>query len=144
VLYTAIGIGTVVGSLGVASLGDFAYQRQALDGIIAYDVNFCGHFFSLLHLYWVSFTLLVVIGASQTVASALSITLLQLKAPKNMIGIVMSINTLIVMGIRPLGAFPFGALADVIGTSAALAAGALTAAAISIYLFATNSRLRSA
>jgi len=86
---------------------------------------------------------MVVIGASQTVASALSITLLQLNAPRNMIGLVMSINTLIVMGIRPLGAFPFGALADVIGTSAALAAGALIAAAISIYLFATNSKLRS-
>ena len=87
---------------------------------------------------------MVVIGASQTVASALSITLLQLNSPKTMIGLVMSINTLIVMGIRPLGAFPFGALADVIGTSAALAAGALIAAAISVYLFATNSGLRSA
>jgi hypothetical protein len=100
--------------------------------------------FSLLHLYWVSFALLVVIGASQTVSSAVSITLPQLNAPKNMIGFVMSVNTLIVMGIRPLGAFPFGALADVIGTSAALAAGALIAAAISICLFASNSRLRSA
>ena len=100
--------------------------------------------FSLLYLYWVSFTLLVVICASQTVASALSTTLLQLNPPKTMIGLVMSINTLIVMGIRPLGAFPFGALADVIGTSAALAAGALIATAISVYLFATNSGLRSA
>jgi len=143
VLYTAIGIGTVVGSLGVASLGDFAYKgRLLMASSLMMSISVV--IFSLLHLYWVSFTLLVVIGASQTVASALSITLLQLKSPKNMIGLVMSINTLIVMGIRPLGAFPFGALADVIGTSAALAAGALIAAAISIYLFATNSRLRSA
>jgi predicted MFS family arabinose efflux permease len=143
VLYTAIGIGTVVGSLGVASLGDFASKGRLLM-VSSLLMSFSVVIFSLLHLYWVSFTLLVVIGASQTVASALSITLLQLNAPRNMIGLVMSINTLIVMGIRPLGAFPFGALADVIGTSAALAAGALIAAAISIYLFATNSRLRSA
>jgi len=143
VLYTAIGIGTVVGSLGVASLGDFAHKGRLLM-VSSLLMSFSVIIFSLLHLYWVSFTLLVVIGASQTVASAVSITLLQLNAPKNMIGLVMSINTLIVMGIRPLGAFPFGALADVIGTSAALAAGALIAAAISIYLFATSSRLRSA
>ena len=143
VLYTAIGIGTVVGSLGVASLGDFAHKGRLLM-VSSLLMSFSVIIFSLLHLYWVSFTLLVVIGASQTVASAVSITLLQLNAPRNMIGLVMSINTLIVMGIRPLGAFPFGALADVIGTSAALAAGALIAAAISIYLFATSSRLRSA
>ncbi len=129
--------------LGVASLGDFAYKGRLLMAS-SLLMSFSVVIFSLLHLYWVSFTLLVVIGASQTVASALSITLLQLNSPKTMIGLVMSINTLIVMGIRPLGAFPFGALADVIGTSAALAAGALIAAAISVYLFATNSGLRSA
>jgi len=143
VLYTAIGIGAVVGSLGVASLGNFAYKGRLLM-TSSLLMSFSLIIFSFLHLYWVSFTLLVVISASQTVASALSITLLQLNAPRNMIGFVMSINTLIVMGIRPLGAFPFGALADVIGTSAALAAGALIAATISIYLFATNSKLRSA
>ncbi|MGB9212352.1 MAG: MFS transporter [Halobacteriota archaeon] len=143
VLYTAIGIGTVVGSLGVASLGDFAHKGRLLT-VSSLLMSSSVIIFSLLHLYWVSFALLVVIGVSQTVSSALSITLLQLNAPRNMIGFVMSINTLIVMGIRPLGAFPFGALADVIGTSSALAAGALVAAAISIYLFASNSRLRSA
>jgi hypothetical protein len=100
--------------------------------------------FSFLHLYWISFALLLIVGAVQTVSTALSITMLQLNAPRNMIGLVMSINTLIIMGIRPLAAFPVGALADVIGTSAALAAGAAIAAAISIYLFTTNSRLRSA
>jgi hypothetical protein len=61
-----------------------------------------------------------------------------------MLGIVMSINTLIIMGIRPLGGFPFGALSAVIGVSASIATGAVIAGAISVYLFATNKRLRAA
>ena len=51
---------------------------------------------------------------------------------------------LIVMGIRPLGAFPFGALADSIGVSGALAAGVVLSVGISVGLFATNGRLRAA
>ncbi|MGZ4907021.1 MAG: hypothetical protein ACXV5T_09915, partial [Halobacteriota archaeon] len=61
-----------------------------------------------------------------------------------MIGLVMSINTLIIMGIRPLGGFPFGALAAVVGVSASMAAGAIISAVLSAYLFLSNGRLRTA
>jgi len=78
------------------------------------------------------------------VSSALSITLLLLNAPRNMVGLVMSINTLVIMGIRPLGGFSFGVLSAVIGVSAAIATGAAIACAISVYLFVVNKKLRSA
>lgn len=103
VLCAAIGIGAV-GSLGVASLGNFAYKGRVLVAA-SLLVSLSVILFSYLHFYWVSFMLLVILGASQTIASALSIALLQLDAPRHLIGLVMSINTLIVMGIRPGGRF---------------------------------------
>jgi len=143
VLYTAIGVGTIVGSLAVASLGDFRHKGQLLM-VSSISMSLSVIAFSFLHLYWLSFGLLVVVGAAQAVSSALSITLLQLNAPRNMIGLVMSINTLVIMGIRPLGGFPFGVLSALIGVSAAIATGAAIACAISVYLFVANKRLRSA
>ena len=97
--------------------------------------------FSLLYMYWLSFSLLLVAGAAQAVTSAVSITLMQLNTPRNMMGLVMSINTFVIMGIRPLGAFPIGALSAVIGVSAAIASGAVIAFAISAYLFVAKKRL---
>jgi len=60
-----------------------------------------------------------------------------------MFGLVMSLNTLIMMGIRPIGGFPFGALANVLGVAASIALGAVTSGMISIYLFSSNKGLRN-
>jgi MFS family permease len=142
-LYTAIGVGTIVGSLALASLGDFRRKGRLLM-ISSISMSLSVIAFSFLHLYWLSFSLLLVAGAAQAVTSAVSITLIQLNTPRNMMGLVMSINTLVIMGIRPLGAFPIGALSAVIGVSAAIASGAAIACMISVYLFVANKRLRSA
>ncbi|MGZ8889372.1 MAG: MFS transporter [Halobacteriota archaeon] len=142
-LYTAIGVGTIVGSLALASLGDFRRKGRLLM-ISSISMSLSVIAFSFLHLYWLSFSLLLVAGATQAVTSAVSITLMQLNTPRNMMGLVMSINTLVIMGIRPLGAFPIGALSAVIGVSAAIASGAAIACVISVYLFVSNKRLRSA
>lgn len=143
ILYTAIGIGTIVGSLAVASLGDFRRKGRLLM-VSSISMSLSVIAFSFLNLYWLSFSLLLVAGAAQAVMSAVSITLMQLNTPRNMMGLVMSINTFVIMGIRPLGAFPIGALSAVIGVSAAIASGAAIAFAISVYLFVANKSLRSA
>jgi len=143
VLYTAVGFGTIVGSLGVASLGDFPGKGRLLM-ISSISMSLSVIAFSFLHLYWISFGLLLVLGAAQAAASALSITLMQLNTPRHMLGLVMSINTLVIMGIRPLGAFPVGALSAVIGVSAAIASGAAIACVISVCLFISSKRLRLA
>ena len=143
VLYTAIGIGPIVGSLAVASLGDFRCKGRLLM-VLSISMSLSEIASSLLHVYWLSLSLLLVAGAAQAVTSAVSITLMQLNTPRNMMGLVMSINTFVIMGIRPLGAFPIGALSAVIGVSAAIASGAVIAFAICAYLFVANKRLRSA
>ena len=99
-LYTGIGVGTIVGSLALASLGDFRRKGRFLM-ISSISMSLSVIAFSFLHLYWLSFSLLLVAGAAQAVTSAVSITLMQLNTPRNMMGLVMSINTLVIMGIRP-------------------------------------------
>jgi L-cystine uptake protein TcyP (sodium:dicarboxylate symporter family) len=49
---------------------------------------------------WLSFSLLLVAGAAQAVTSSVSITLMQLNTPRDMMGLLMSINTFVIMGIR--------------------------------------------
>ena len=77
VLYTAIGIGPIVGSLAVASLGDFRCKGRLLM-VLSISMSLSEIASSLLHVYWLSLSLLLVAGAAQAVTSAVSITLMQL------------------------------------------------------------------
>ena len=95
-------------------------------------------------LFWLSLILLLLVGGTQVISSALTITLLQLNAPRHMLGLVMSLNILVWMGLRPMGVFPFGALANVIGVATSIALGAVIAGAISVYVFSSNKKLRDA
>ena len=65
-----------------------------------------------------SMAALLVVGLAQTLVATTTITLLQLRVPEQMRGRVMSLNTLLIMGIRPLGDFPAGALISMIGAPA--------------------------
>ncbi len=71
--------------------------------------------FAVSGRFWISMTALLVFGIGQTLAGTTTITLLQTRVPEQMRGRVMSLNTLIIMGIRPLGDFPAGALIAGIG-----------------------------
>jgi len=51
-------------------------------------------------------TALLVFGFGQTLAGTTTTMLLQTRAPQQMRGRLMSVNTLLIMGIRPLGDFP--------------------------------------
>ena len=52
---------------------------------------------------------LFVLGAAQNGAGATTMTLLQTRVPPEMRGRAMSLNTLLIMCVRPLGDFPAGA-----------------------------------
>lgn len=58
----------------------------------------------------VSIPALFVLGAAQNAAGATTITLLQTRVPPEMRGRAMSLNTLLIMCVRPLGDFPAGAV----------------------------------
>ena len=118
-LFTAAGVGTIAGALFLASLGSYPRRGMIyLAGILVWVVAL-GEF-ALSRRFWVSLAALLVFGVGQTLVGTTAITLLQTRVPEQMRGRVMSLNTLIIMGLRPLGDFPAGALVAGIGAPATL------------------------
>ena len=139
-LFTAAGIGTILGALFLASLGSnprrgLIYLAGMFLWVAALTV------FALSGWFWISMVALLVYGVGQTLAGTTTITLLQLRVPENMRGRVMSLNTLVIMGIRPLGDFPAGALIGLIGAPETVL---LSAALVAIYGLLVATRVGSA
>ncbi len=113
-LFSAAGLGTIIGALSIASLGDFRNKGWLL--LISFLVwAFALLLFALSHALWLSMLALLLFGLAQNGVGATTITLMQTRVPPQMRGRVMSLNTLFIMGIRPLGDFPAGALIGLIG-----------------------------
>ncbi len=85
-------------------------------------------------LLWLSILALVIFGISQNWVGATVITLAQLRVPPQMRGRVMSLNTLLIMGVRPLGDFPAGALIALIGGPFTVIISASIVGSYSLYL----------
>ncbi|MBE3566004.1 MAG: MFS transporter [Thermogemmatispora sp.] len=113
-LFSASGVGTVAGALGLASLGEVKRKGRAL--ILAFSLwTVALLVFALSHLFWLSLLTLFLVGAMQNMIAATTITLMQTRVPSQMRGRVMSLNTLLIMAIRPLGDFCASGLIALIG-----------------------------
>jgi MFS family permease len=113
-LFSAAGLGTILGALFLASLGSSPRRGPIyLKGIFIWVAALAG--FALSGRFWISMAALLVFGIGQTLAGTTTITMLQTRVPEQMRGRVMSLNTLLIMGVRPLGDFPAGALIAGIG-----------------------------
>jgi MFS family permease len=124
-LFSALGSGTIVGSLAIASLGDYPHKDRLLWAGYGIWVAALAAF-SFSSGLWFAMVTLLLLGAAQNGLSATTITLMQLRVPPQMRGRVMSLNTMLLMGVRPLGDFPASALISLIGVqSTALAAAGL-------------------
>jgi predicted MFS family arabinose efflux permease len=64
---------------------------------------------------WVAVPALFVLGVLQNAAGSTTMTLLQTRVPPEMRGRAMSLNTLLMMCVRPLGDFPAGAVMGWLG-----------------------------
>lgn len=113
-LFSAAGLGTIVGALTVASLGNFRRKGLLLlFSLLLWTAALL--LFALSRTYWLSLLTLFVFGIAQNGVGATTITLLQTRVPPQMRGRVMSLNTLLIMGVRPLGDFPASGLIALIG-----------------------------
>jgi MFS family permease len=113
-LFSAIGAGTVLSALLVASLGDVRCKGRLVFGsILLWMAALAG--FGLSGSLHVAALALFLLGAAQNIAGATTITLLQTRVPPDMRGRAMSLNTLLIMCVRPLGDFPAGALVAGLG-----------------------------
>jgi MFS family permease len=81
--------------------------------------------FSQSRWFWVSFALLIPLGFSMMLQMSSSNTLIQAMVPDRLRGRVMSVYSMMFMGMAPFGAFFAGALAHHIGAPMTLALGGL-------------------
>lgn len=139
ILFSAVGAGTVVGALVLASLADtINHRRLVFASILLWTVALA--VFGWSDSLSVSVPALFVMGASQNVSGATTVTLLQMRVPPEMRGRAMSLNTLLIMCVRPMGDFPVGAAIGWLGFRPAVLAGAIIVAAVSVALFGARMR----
>lgn len=108
--FAAAGCGTVIGGLVLASSKNpHGKARMLLAAALLWAIALSS--FASSRSFWPSLGTLLILGLFQVGVMATMITLLQTRVPRAMSGRVMSINTLLVMGVRPLG--DFGAAAAI-------------------------------
>ncbi len=118
-LMGAIGVGAIIGAIFLAS-------RKSVLGLgriimIASGIFGVGLiFFSLSHILWLSFFLLLLTGFGMMVHMASSNTILQTIVDDDKRGRVMSLYTMAFMGMAPLGSLAGGSLAVWIGAPTTL------------------------
>ena len=84
-----------------------------------------------------------IMGAAQNGAGATTMTLLQTRVPPEMRGRAMSLNTLLIMCVRPLGDFPAGAVIGWMGFRPAVLLGAGLVGAALLTILVARPRERS-
>jgi len=92
----------------------------------------------------ISIALLFLLGLFSTALMASSRTILQLSVPRELMGRVMSFNTIAVIGFGPLGGFLLGPLAEGIGAPAAIFITALVVIVVVALLATLRPTLRRA
>ncbi|MGC1268034.1 MAG: MFS transporter [Candidatus Acidiferrum sp.] len=113
-LMSAAGVGAVVGALHFAARTSY----KGLARWIAATSTICAVglvAFSQSKIFWLSMTVLVVIGFCATVQMAATNTTLQNRVPDHLRGRIMAVYATMFMGIQPIGSLVAGGVAKKIG-----------------------------
>jgi MFS family permease len=134
ILMSATGAGALAGALMLARLGDFKQKGKLL---FFSNSLFCAALLllSLSKSYFFSLVILVFVGWSSILSMSLINTLLQIIAPDNFRGRVMSAFMFTFAGVMPFGSLLSGILTQALGVSEAILISAL---ACSIFFIAIN------
>jgi predicted MFS family arabinose efflux permease len=101
-LLSLMGVGSIIGSLGVASLGNISKKgRFALSMLVLLGAAIAG--FSLSKFLPVSYAMLLLVGASMMAVFATMTSLVQLSVTNEMRGRVMSVYNFAFRGGMPIG-----------------------------------------
>ena len=128
ILMAATGVGALLGAASLAA----RVNVKGLGKLIAFAAGGFGVsliLFSFSKIFWLSTVLLVPVGFSMMVQMASSNTLIQAMVPNHLRGRVMSVYSMMFMGMAPLGALSAGALANHLGAPWTVAVGGLASIA---------------
>ena len=117
-LQMTMGVGALLGSLGLAALGNFR-RRGMLILVCCVSWGVALAVFSGTTSYWMAVPLLLFIGLASAVYMSLNMAMLQIYASPEMRGRIMSI-AMMTFGVMPLSAIPFGIIAERYSSSSAL------------------------
>ena len=132
------GAGSICGALVIAWLGKFprmgltALLMQAIYGLLIVA-------FAKSHVLWVSSAILFFTGAALMMVFSTVTSLVQLIAPDNMRGRVMSIYMVAFRGGMPLGSLVSGYFASIIGTPQVIAINGVLLVVVAIYFLLVRS-----
>src|SRR6266487_1591052 len=141
-LFSAAGLGTLIGAFTVASLGDFKHKGLLLlVSLFLWTISLI--IFAFSRLFWLWLLALLLFGISQNGVGATVITLAQLRVAPQMRGRVMSLNTLLIMGVRPLGDFAASGMIVLVGGPLTVIVCALIVGGYSLYLLIGKPLIRT-
>jgi MFS family permease len=129
----ASGLGLLMGASGVGALAGALTlaARQRISGlgrVVAFAAaafGACLVLFSLSRVFWLSAALLVPVGFFMMLQMASSNTLIQSMVPDHLRGRVMSIYSMMFMGMAPFGALFAGTVAERLGAPMTVALGGM-------------------
>jgi len=123
-LMGAVGVGAMFGALALAMRSEL----RGLGKVVAYSATGLGAslvLFSGSHWYWISFMILALSGFTMMMQFTATNTLIQAMVPDQLRGRVMSLYSMMFLGMSPLGSLLAGAVADRIGAPITVAIGGL-------------------
>src|SRR6202140_1087139 len=123
-LMGAVGVGALFGALLIA----MRQQLRGLGNVVAFSATGLGVslvLFSASRWFWISFAILVLSGFTMMMQFTSTNTLIQAMVPDQLRGRVMSLYSMMFLGMSPLGSLLAGAVADRIGAPVTVAIGGL-------------------
>lgn len=142
-LYSVTGAGALLSAFIVS-----AYSKKInplafiLLGNTAFAISLL--LFSFTKSFLLAFPILFVSGAGLIMQFSMINTTIQHIVPDNIRGRVLSIYTLMFLGMSPFGSFQIGIVADRFGSPFAIRLGAIVVFAFGVYFFLTRKKIREA
>ena len=131
-LMAAAGAGAVTGALVVAWLGRFAHMGRTLL-ILQFGFGLLIVAFALLRVFWINAVVLFAAGACMVMVFAMLSSLVQLNAPNEMRGRVMSIYMVAFRGGMPVGSLVAGWTATLSNAPAVLILNGVLLTAVAVW-----------
>jgi len=123
-LATGPAVGSVITALVMARIGTFKKQgRLVVVSVAIFGLATAG--FGISRVFWISFLMLAITGAADTVSTVLRQTIRQLATPNYLRGRMTSINMMFFMGGPQLGELEAGLVAAAIGAPLSVVIGGL-------------------